>query len=271
MSQKLSFGNGGSGGSPIESLTPSQGIVVVPNGSGNVDMPGTLPIVTTGTANTLTISVNSASTAAEGVVELATDAETIAGIDSTRVVVPMGLASKLGTQTQYGVAYGGGSSAALGWTAAATNGQLVIGATGAAPAFASLTSTDATVTFTTGANSLDLSVTVPPGISWNNVTLASQSMAVNNAYVVNSASQCTLTLPATAAIGDVVRVAGRGSNGWIVAQNGGQTIHFNSSDTTTGVGGQLVSTNRYNGVELVCVTANTDWTVISSSGALTIV
>ncbi len=48
----------GTGAAPIEQITPSQGIVVVPDASGNIDMPGTLPIITTGTANTLTISVD---------------------------------------------------------------------------------------------------------------------------------------------------------------------------------------------------------------------
>lgn len=42
---------------------------------------------------------------------------------------------------------------------AGTDGQVVIGATGGAPAFASLTSADGTITFTPGANTLDLSAT----------------------------------------------------------------------------------------------------------------
>ena len=41
-------------------------------------------------------------------------------------------------------------------TAAGSNGELLIGATGADPAFASLTSSGGTVTFTPGANSLNL-------------------------------------------------------------------------------------------------------------------
>lgn len=43
--------------------------------------------------------------------------------------------------------------------AVGTNGQVLIGATGANPAFATLTSPDNSITFTTGANSLALSVT----------------------------------------------------------------------------------------------------------------
>lgn len=39
---------------------------------------------------------------------------------------------------------------------AATNGQVLLGATGANPAFASLTSTDGSITYTTGSNSLNL-------------------------------------------------------------------------------------------------------------------
>lgn len=270
MSQ-INSASAGTGAPPIEQITPSAGIVVVPDGSGNINMPGTLPIVTTGTANTLTISVNAATTSDTGVVELATNAETITGTDSTRAVVPLGLQNKLGTQLLNAVPYGGGSTAAINWMTPGTDGQLIIGATAANPMFGTLTSMDSSIAFATGPNMLDLSVASATGITWNNVTLAAQSMAVNNGYVVNSASQCTLTLPATAAIGDLVRVVGRESNGWLIAQNAGQTIHFNSSDTTTGVPGQLVSTNRYNSVELVCVTADTDFTVASVSGSLTIV
>lgn len=157
MSQIIVHSSGSSGGTPIEQITPSQGIVVVPDGSGNINAPGTLPIVTTGTANTLTISVNSATTSAQGVVELATDAETIAGVDSSRSVVPSALAAKLGTQDLHAVPYGLGTSSAFGWSSAGTDGQILIAGSGLPAEFADLTSVDNTITFTPGANALDLS------------------------------------------------------------------------------------------------------------------
>lgn len=109
------------------------------------------------------------------------------------------------------------------------------------------------------------------GLNWSAVTGTSQSAAVNNGYITNNASLVTVTIPDTAAVGDVVHVAGYGAGGWKVAQNASEIIHFGPIDTTTGVGGSLASTNRYDAVELVCTVANTEWAVITSVGNITIV
>lgn len=109
------------------------------------------------------------------------------------------------------------------------------------------------------------------GITWNEETGTSANMAVDNGYIANNAALVTLTLPDTAAVGSVVRVAGKGAGGWRIAQNAGETIRFSSQSTTTGVGGYLEFTQQYDAVELVCITANTDWVVISSVGNITVV
>jgi photosystem II stability/assembly factor-like uncharacterized protein len=62
------------------------------------------------------------------------------------------------------------------------------------------------------------------GLAWVNVTGASQAMASGTGYVTSSASQVTLTLPASPAIGDMVAVTGAGFGGWKIAQNAGQFI-----------------------------------------------
>lgn len=59
--------------------------------------------------------------------------------------------------TAHGVVLAEGNSA-FSATGAATNGQILIGATGLDPAFATLTSPDSSITFTSGANTLGLSV-----------------------------------------------------------------------------------------------------------------
>jgi hypothetical protein len=104
---------------------------------------------------------------------------------------------------------------------------------------------------------------------WTEITAASASMAVNMGYIANRATLVTLTLPATAAIGDVLRVAGKGVGLWSIAQNAGQTIHFGNMNTTTGATGSLSAILQYDCVELVCITANTDFVVISAIGNLT--
>ncbi len=109
------------------------------------------------------------------------------------------------------------------------------------------------------------------GTTWNDQTTTTVTMAVNNAYSANNAGLVTLTLPSTAVFGSIVQVSGNGAGGWLIAQNSGQTIHFGAINTTTGVGGSLASTSRYDQVTLVCSVANTDWVVNSSLGMITYV
>jgi hypothetical protein len=109
------------------------------------------------------------------------------------------------------------------------------------------------------------------GLTWTEVTGTSQSAAVDNGYICNNASLVTVTIPTTAAVGKVVRVAGKGAGGWKIAQNASENIRFGNQVTTTGTGGYLASTNQYDAVELICTVADTTWTVISSQGNITYV
>lgn len=148
------------------------------------------------------------------------------------------------------------------------NGTLVIGAgTTSDPVVSTLTAGSG-ISITNGAGSITISST--GGFSWNEITVVAANMSVNNGYIANNAGLVTLTMPATAAIGDCVQVVGKGTGGWRIAQNAGQTIHFANNDTTAGAGGRLDSTGQYDTVELVCITANTDWAVIDSVGAITV-
>lgn len=275
MSQSGTYSiGGGGGGSDILTITGNNAIPVGPDGAGNIDLLGVDPISVDGNAglNTLFVSVASATTGQIGVVLLATDAEAIAGADTAKAIVPSSLSAKLGDQTQFGIAFGDGTNMPIQWTAAGTDGQLIIGATGAAPAFADLTSSGGTITITPGANTLNIDVASGGGmLQWTEVTGTSANMAVNNGYIANNAGLVTLTLPVTAVIGDIIRVTGKGTGGWSIAQNAGQTIFFGTSTTTTGVAGSLDSTEDRDTVELVCVTANDDWNVLSSVGNITVV
>lgn len=108
------------------------------------------------------------------------------------------------------------------------------------------------------------------GIEYSVVTTNTQ-MAINQGYITNkSGSAATMTLPATAAVGSVVSVVGLNATGWSIAQATGQQIHMNSVSTTSGASGSLASSAQYNSVLLLCTVANTDWTVISSEGVLTV-
>lgn len=149
------------------------------------------------------------------------------------------------------------------FSASMTNGQLLIGNTGNAPSVANLTAgSGITISNTAGGVTISSS---GGGYSWTEVTGTSQPMSINNGYIANNAALVTLTLPVTAAVGDTVSVQGKGTGLFSIAQNVGQTIHFGAFDTTTGIGGSLTATNRYDSLELICITDNTDFAVLTGS------
>jgi len=98
------------------------------------------------------------------------------------------------------------------------------------------------------------------GLTKNNVTTSTVTMVSNNSYLINNgASLCTLTLPASPAINDVVKVIGNSSGSWEILPAAGQTINFNSKSTTTSV----TTTNQYNCAELFYAGSNS-WTLEAS-------
>jgi len=107
-----------------------------------------------------------------------------------------------------------------------------------------------------------------PTIPSVEITGTSQQASVNTKYLTNNASLVTITLPASANIGEQVLVRGKGAGGWKLVQNGGQTIH-GASDTTTGTGGYLASQTSRDTVTIECTTANTDFLIIAGRGTLT--
>ena len=115
------------------------------------------------------------------------------------------------------------------------------------------------------------------GMTWNEVATTSDTIVVNNGYITNNAGEVTLTLPAAAAVGDVAHIVGSGAGGWKVAQNASQVIIWDSgavvgvNQTTTGVTGYINSSDRYDSVELICITANTTWVVKNSKGNINLV
>ena len=114
-------------------------------------------ISSTGVGDTVTYTIADATTAQKGVSRLATNAESIAGSLTTNVVInPGSLGAKLGTQTAKAIPYGAGISSAFSWTAALTDGQLVIGSTAGNPAAGAITSTGGTITVSLGSNTINM-------------------------------------------------------------------------------------------------------------------
>lgn len=176
------------------------------------------------------------------------------------------------TLTAHGILVGEGTSAIN--PIVLTNGQLLIGSTGADPVAASLTA-GANITITPGAGSITIASTASGGISWAKYT-ANQTMAANGGYIADSnVTQITFTLPAAAAVGDTYQVMAddnSGTNGWLVAQNAGQTIRVGNLVTTAGVAGKVYTgTGAGDWIEIVCTVANTNFVATVRQGSVNIV
>lgn len=184
------------------------------------------------------------------------------------VVTPAHGGTGVASPTAHGIAVAEGSSNFTFKTL--TNGQLLIGSTGADPVAATL-SAGAGISISDGAGTITISGT-GSGIGWTEVTGTTQSMVADSGYVANNAGVVTFTLPTTAAFGTALTIIGKGAGGWAVAQNVSQVIQIGSVGSTAGVGGSIASTNRYDSIELICTTANTVWTSMGSpQGIITIV
>lgn len=120
------------------------------------------------------------------------------------------------------------------------------------------------VTIDSSTGQLGAAATLNPIVE---VTGTSQALVAGTTYIANNGSLVTLTLPATATIGDKFEILGKGAGLFKVAQNASQVINFLSAVTTTGVAGSITSTQQYQSIIIRCITANTQFTVEEASGA----
>lgn len=151
------------------------------------------------------------------------------------------------------------------------DGQVVIGSSTGAPTAASITAGTG-ITVTPGHNSITIASSGGAGISWVDQATSSATLAVNTGYVCNNGSTLiTFTLPAIAAEGSVIEIAGNSAGGWTVTQAAGQSIKLGSQTSTTGTGGSISSSNAGDCVRLLCVVANTTFRALSGWGNITFV
>lgn len=123
-----------------------------------------------------------------------------------------------------------------------------------------------------GAVWTEISTINPVSFKLNSATVTPTAMVTNNGYVQNVGSLTTFVLPTTSNFGDIISVIGSGNGGWIITQNALQSIRIGSSLSTPGTGGSIASTNQYDAIELICITANLEWQVNAApQGNLTIV
>jgi hypothetical protein len=180
----------------VQSLTGNSGGAVGPDVLGNINVLGNntsgINIIGMPGTNTLSVVATQATTTQQGAVTLATNAQAIAGTDTNNAITSDDLKAKLGVQTLHGLPIGAGTTAALTWTSAPTNGQLLIGSTGVDPVLGSLTSTSGTITITPGAGTINLDL-AGGGIAFDQISVDASTPPGTNPVLPTAAGQLTLT------------------------------------------------------------------------------
>lgn len=214
MSQGGPLNSSGSGAPPVETLTGNTGGPVSPDAAFNINILAntTMGITTVGTPamNQINIIGIQATTSQIGVTALSSNAQAIAGTAIDNAVTPASLAAKLGTQTQFGLPIGGGSSAAIDWTAAPTDGQLLIGSTGLTPVLNTLTA-GAGIGIANGAGTITISNTGGSALTYTNVNTTPYVVLPTDQYlgVDCSGGVITIQLPNAPSTGRVFVIKDR--------------------------------------------------------------
>ena len=162
-----------------------------------------------------------------------------------------------------------GAGGALSEVGPLTNGQLIIGSTGLAPAAAALIPGPG-IAITNGAGTITVGAW-GGGLSWTTKG-ASTPLVNNNAFICTAGGALSFSLPTTSAVGDIISIVLDGSTSWTITQSANQQIRVGALQTTLGAGGSLASTAQGDSVTLVCKTANLLWTAVYGViGNLTVV
>lgn len=141
-----------------------------------------------------------------------------------------------------------------------------------------IASTDATRIGLSAFNSAEFSVDsngfvslISGGFTWTDVTGATQTLAVQNGYLTDRGAGVTYTLPASASIGDTIKIVGKLGLATITP-NANQQILIGAASGAVGVTGTAVATNVGDCIELICITAgaSTVWRADSIIGTWTL-
>lgn len=105
------------------------------------------------------------------------------------------------------------------------------------------------------------------------LTTVDATLVVNNGYIANKAGLLTMTLPASATVGQVIAITNINTAvGWRIAQNASQQIFMGNQSTTAGVTGYLEATALGDTVNIICTTAgsSTVWQAVYLIGNITV-
>ena len=127
------------------------------------------------------------------------DAEAIAGTVSDESVSPSTLKAKLGAQTSHGLPYGAATTGAIAWTAEPSDGQLLMGDTGAIPQLGTLTAGTG-ITVTNAAHSITVAST---GTTVKNETGTTYTLTLTDAgkfITFTNGAAIAVTVPTNASV-----------------------------------------------------------------------
>lgn len=152
-----------------------------------------------------------------------------------------------------------------GITTMKNDGYVIMGSTSLGPGLGTLTAGQGI-----GVTNASRAITIDAIGTVTTVTGASQTITNGVTYIANRGTSIAFLLPVTASVGHFIKIIGKGAGAYTIAQNASQTVHQGASNTTTGVVGVTTATQRYTSMHLVCITADTDWVIVDSSGTLTL-
>lgn len=167
----------------VSTISHADGSITVTNGAGTIDLSGT-----------------QATSAQKGSVTLASNAETIAGADTSKAVTPDDLKAKLGVQTAHGVLIGEGQTSAVTALSAGTAGQVLrSGGALADPAYSTATYPSTTgageMLLSNAANTVISSASMTGDFTYTSATAGTERIVtVTNTDNTNAASSATLKL-----------------------------------------------------------------------------
>jgi len=226
----------------VQTLTGNSGGAVPPT-AGNINIVGSTGIVVTGNPGTSTLTISGATeagtftadsgsaTPAAGVIVMK-GGSNISTSGATNVVT-----YNVSGTTNHAVQIGnvGGSLTSL---AVGTNGQVLIGSTGADPAFSTLTSTGGTIAFTPGAHTLNLETSGTVNTITGN-TGGAISPTAGNINIVGSGAITVTGNPGTSTLtisGATDASSFPTDSGTAVPAAGALTIHGTHGLNTSGAG-----------------------------------
>jgi hypothetical protein len=108
-----------------------------------------------------------------------------------------------------------------------------------------------------------------PGITWIEVTDRAIDAQANKGYIANSLSQVVITLPTSAAIGDIIQISGAGAGGWKIAQNAEQVIAVRGTPNDSLPGALWNAQGRSTGYSLASSSDGTKLVASGTDGVIT--